>query len=152
MKICNEQDLTCYSHAVDKFRQFTVINGTQLHRMFHGCDCLPTCSHVNYVANLLNFNYASEKSQHVTSLKITYKTAEFLALQRIEKRTLMDMLVSFGGVLGLYLGGSLLSVIDLVFYCTSRDIYTLVRQKRKALVMQRKQLAIKKHTAVVGHH
>lgn len=152
-KICNEQDLVCHSQAIDTFRQIYLINKTHVQKMFHGCNCLPTCSHVSYGATFLNFNYAFEKSHNLTSLKVSYKDAQFLALQRIEKYTMIDVLVWAGGILGLYLGGSLLSVIDLVFYCTAREIFTFIRHKKNknTLSMQRKQLAIKKHTAVICH-
>lgn len=69
---------------------------------------------------------------------ITYINIEFLTwpIIRYKREVLfgwVDLLVSFGGIAGLFLGFSLLSGVEIIYYFTMRAICMLFQNKVKLL-------------------
>ncbi|GBP43266.1 Pickpocket protein 28 [Eumeta japonica] len=106
-----------------------------------GCDCLPTCNSVKYEAELLKSPYSktivrqfnessSDFSEDVTQtqleyeiakLEVNFKDSQFSSLSRSELFGLTDFMANCGGLLGLFLGFSFLSIIEILYYFTLRD-------------------------------
>lgn len=55
---------------------------------------------------------------------------------RKEIFTWIDFLANFGGLLGLFLGVSTLSIVELVYYSTLRLFWTIIKSKRKIIVVK----------------
>lgn len=53
-------------------------------------------------------------------LVVAYKYKWFLPLKRQELFGVVDMLAKFGGLFGLVMGASLISLLELVYYCVIR--------------------------------
>lgn len=53
-------------------------------------------------------------------LKIFFKTGEFITLKRSELYGPTDFFASCGGLLGLFMGVSLLSIVEVIYYATLR--------------------------------
>lgn len=60
----------------------------------------------------------------VTSSKVSvfFKGAEFLSTRRNELFGLTDFVANCGGILGLCLGISFVSLVELLYYCTVRPV------------------------------
>ena len=55
--------------------------------------------------------------------------------ERVEKYTFFDFLAICGGLLGLFLGISLLSIIELIYYSTLRLFWTIRRWKSEVVTV-----------------
>ncbi|XP_055310958.1 pickpocket protein 28-like, partial [Sitodiplosis mosellana] len=98
-KICGTASIRCYRNAEDKLFGEDVIdefeNDTvKLYR--EHCNCLPACTSINV---------------QLTALSIYFADPQVTTLQRIETQTLTDFFANCGGLLGLFLGVSVLSII-----------------------------------------
>lgn len=69
-----------------------------------------------------------------------FKTANFLPIKRSELFSNTDLIASCGGLLGLFLGFSLLSVIEIIYYCTIRPL--LVWRHRSQRLARKQSLKI----------
>lgn len=58
--------------------------------------------------------------RHVSKLTVYFKSEYFISLQRSELYGPFDLLANFGGLLGLFNGFSLLSLVEIVYYLTLR--------------------------------
>lgn len=63
------------------------------------------------------------------TLRAFYKTAEFIPIRRSELFSKTDLIASCGGILGLFMGFSVLSFIEIIYFCTIRPI--LAWRKRR---------------------
>jgi hypothetical protein len=68
-------------------------------------------------------NYKSQYEIFGSSIDIIYKTAQFFPLILQQQLTTLDFVSYCGGSLGLFLGFSLISAIEIVYYCTLRILF-----------------------------
>jgi len=73
----------------------------------------------------------------MSRVSIFFKEAQFLTSRRSELYGTTDFLANCGGLLGLFMGVSTLSIVELVYFCTVRLISNL-RMRRKT----RKELSL----------
>lgn len=67
-------------------------------------------------------------------VNLFFKTAAFYPMQRSELFSKTDLIASCGGILGLFMGFSLLSVIEIIYFCTVRPLLlcrSRLRSRRK---------------------
>lgn len=64
-------------------------------------------------------------------LSIFFKENQFLSSKRSELYGTTDFLANVGGLLGLFMGVSTLSFVELVYFCTVRLITNLKMRKKK---------------------
>ncbi|XP_070528252.1 pickpocket protein 19-like [Cardiocondyla obscurior] len=91
------------------------------------CNCSPECDYNFYSAQfsnvpLHNTNDIMLDVHYLGQTSFRYKTDIVI--------TQMDLLVSFGGIIGLFLGGSLLSAVELVYYLAVAVLSSLRRRAR----------------------
>lgn len=100
------------------------------------CNCLPLCTSITYDAEISQANFNAEnlfiysrKEQEFlrenpdvqfARLLIFFKEAQFNTLKRSELYGPTDFLANCGGLLGLFMGVSLLSFVELVYFCSVR--------------------------------
>lgn len=98
------------------------------------CDCMPECNAIEYkyTTTLKTFNAAQFLKDQLIDIEVDanksrfamitiyFKNVEFVADKRMELYGVSDLISNFGGLLGLFLGGSVLSLIEIIYFCTIR--------------------------------
>lgn len=129
--------MTCAYKAIKKYRQRRQNNDTFASYFRDGCNCLSSCSYIRYLADVSTLKFVYEKgnqrSDALTSVSILFKSTQFMPLKRTEKYDLVYMYSTFGGLLSLFLGISLLSLLELVFHFTIPIFYKIFEPKKKKL-------------------
>lgn len=153
-QICAEGKLECMRAAHQRMA------GTELHleleKSPEGCRCLPACNTVEYDAEILKTNF------HMTTLvkkyfgdllsdtvsfskiEIYFKRPQFVAMRRSELFGLTDFLANIGGLLGVFLGFSFLSFVEIVYFITLRLGYTLRRDLKEEKKKRANSIKIQK--------
>ncbi|KAH8359816.1 hypothetical protein KR093_008906 [Drosophila rubida] len=87
------------------------------------CDCLPSCteSNIQTIYSQEEVEYPGAKDSNITVTMTMWPTSQF---HRIALRTKLDIVVTIGGILGLFVGASILSAIEFVYYFTVRAANT----------------------------
>ncbi|XP_069684681.1 sodium channel protein Nach-like [Periplaneta americana] len=105
------------------------------------CDCHPTCSDVTYSTEISESPFFKSeydvtnffKEVPITNHSIIHVYFKDLSVLRFRRDVIYswnDLLASFGGIVGLTLGSSLLSFVELFYYFTVRAACdTLLRRK-----------------------
>lgn len=65
----------------------------------------------------------------LTDVFIAFKESDFMALQRSEMYGVTDFLANCGGLLGLFMGFSFLSLVEIFYFMTLR-IWCKIRNKK----------------------
>jgi acid-sensing ion channel, other len=91
------------------------------------CDCLPECNSIEYEfevreAKLLQEN---ETDQLTASVSVYFGDDEYIAYRRYASYGTVTFLSNIGGLLGLFLGMSMLSIIETIYFFTLRFINDL---------------------------
>ncbi|XP_045451415.1 pickpocket protein 28-like [Melitaea cinxia] len=105
----------------------------EAYRVAINCKCLPACTSIEYEAETsqadfdvdaffkaMNINTINEADILYTQIKIFFKEAQFIKVRRSELYGHTDFLANCGGLLGLFLGFSLLSVVEFIYFFTLR--------------------------------
>ncbi|XP_055294959.1 pickpocket protein 28-like [Sitodiplosis mosellana] len=130
-RICGRDKLDCYRKNTLQFRLDRVVYSNST------CDCLPACISIEYNVEIdrVKFNTTAankvsglESGIHQTRLSISFND-RVETVKRVELYTFSDFLAICGGLLGLFLGISALSIIELVYYFTLRWFW-IVRRSR----------------------
>lgn len=96
------------------------------------CNCLPGCTSINYDAEISqggydfhnyiisrNDNYSKTISKYQFAvLRIFFKETQFITSKRSELYGLTDFIANCGGLLGLFIGVSTLSIVEIFYYLT----------------------------------
>ncbi|XP_022825599.1 pickpocket protein 28 [Spodoptera litura] len=129
------------------------------------CHCLPSCNSVDYDAEILKTDYNLQKligtydaiyklpdketlnSYNYSKLEIYFKKPRFLSMRRSELFGIIDFLSNCGGLLGLCLGFSFLSLMEIVYFLTLRLCCTLKKdlEEEKNERMQGKEIHVEKY-------
>ncbi|XP_063915462.1 pickpocket protein 28-like [Zophobas morio] len=101
------------------------------------CDCLPICADLSYDVETSQTDWEWEKQKkadrrkhrncsvaesHLSSLTIFFKFNAFIRSQRHELYGPTDFLANFGGLLGLFTGFSVLSLMEILYFLSVRMI------------------------------
>ncbi|XP_062715918.1 pickpocket protein 28-like [Aedes albopictus] len=97
------------------------------------CNCLPACTSVQYDteitqanfdwvrwARTMNVSSMAVNGMQISRLGIYYKESQFMTSKRSELYGLTDFLANCGGLLGLCMGMSMLSVVELFYFSLIR--------------------------------
>lgn len=151
-KICGTGSSKCYRNAEKKLFGEDIIDDFQDDsvKLFRSqCNCLPACTSIKYdaVIDRTKFDY-SQTSNDLTSFDIYVKrynksTMDYFrrhqmsrisvffmepqvtTFRRNESQTYTDFLAICGGLLGLFLGVSALSIIEFIYYSTLRLFWNI---------------------------
>ncbi|PZC74771.1 hypothetical protein B5X24_HaOG207277 [Helicoverpa armigera] len=121
------------------------------------CHCLPSCNSVDYNAEILKTdfklkkfinivkklrNYSDDSFNNINLSKIEmyFMKPRFLSMRRSELFGVTDFLANCGGLLGLFLGFSFLSLVEIIYFLSLRLCCTLKKdleeEKAKANLEQ----------------
>ncbi|XP_056634912.1 pickpocket protein 28-like [Diorhabda sublineata] len=91
------------------------------------CDCMPICTSMYYRLETSQSPWdwkaqleMNDKKKHLSSFQIYFKGNQFVTMERNELFGITDFLANFGGLLGLFVGFSLLSLIEIIYFLTLR--------------------------------
>ncbi|XP_061382293.1 pickpocket protein 28-like isoform X1 [Danaus plexippus] len=138
-RVCGTEDAKCYSDM----RKY-VLNGRT-----HNCDeCLPACTEISYterpssaplnkelIKNYINsLNLATNRSPEyfISNMLIVhfyFENNSFMRFTKEEVFGLTEFLSNTGGLLGLCLGFSMMSLVELLYYLTLRALCVARKNK-----------------------
>lgn len=113
-----------------------------------GCNCMAACKTIMYeadvraiklvenhshtlMANKEDRNESDTNEAEFSKLIVQFKEAEFLAMKRSELYGLTDFIANCGGILGLFMGVSILSFVELIYFFCIRCLATTKCCKRR---------------------
>lgn len=113
-------------------------------------DCLPACRSISYdaelsIAALDHTNYRrayytpepnTELKHKYTRIFISFKDEQFFASRRAEMYGKTDFIANCGGILGLFMGVSILSIVEIIYFSTLRigcSLFKKRKQKKRRL-------------------
>lgn len=147
VSICrSSKELGCAKYVETALVQ-QILNHTAL-----DFNCLPACRSISYDAEMsmsrfdrYNYEKAMNKSNRQTKRRysrvlITFKDEQFFSSRRAEVYTLIDFIANCGGILGLFMGISILSIVEMVYFSTLRLGCSL---RKRRLAKKRRQQQIK---------
>ncbi|XP_072748576.1 pickpocket protein 19-like [Anoplolepis gracilipes] len=144
---CTIEDFICLLDYNDLFNDYIVYFGDEIPRSISSmiCKCSPECDY--YVCNA-QFSNVPQHNMNDISLDVHYKGQTSFRYKTDIVFTQMDLLVSFGGIIGLFLGGSLLSAVELVYYLIVAVLLFLC-SRRKAKGRKMRQGSTRSRTTIV---
>lgn len=93
--------------------------------LFKSCDCLPSCNSIDYDTNINFERFIPEET--MIGVNITRGTSmfyfadeDFVAFKRSATFGTVTLLSNIGGMLGLFLGISVLSVVEIFYFFVIR--------------------------------
>uniref|UniRef100_A0AAG5DUL5 Uncharacterized protein n=1 Tax=Anopheles atroparvus TaxID=41427 RepID=A0AAG5DUL5_ANOAO len=138
-RVCTLPEAYCPSEARGLLFIRKQTRNTTEHDYLQQCDCLPSCSSVRYELQITQNSHDEEKDFRSTLmteeelhanlqlpvyslLQVYFQETHFIPAQRSELHGLVDFLANCGGLLGLFIGVSLLSFVEAVYYIAVRPI------------------------------
>ncbi|XP_056638213.1 pickpocket protein 11-like [Diorhabda sublineata] len=112
---CDVEGLKCLTDHFDTVNRL-LAKESNLHKPGLICDCLPSCTEPEYKIVSITKGFKSIKSEILINI-ISLPSTRF---KRIAVRTTLDLIVSVGGAAGLFIGASLLSIIELLYLLVLR--------------------------------
>ncbi|KXJ80275.1 hypothetical protein RP20_CCG025753 [Aedes albopictus] len=137
MKVCDTRDLVCLHQAISEFikigspssekyaKAVPKLNALSFRAK---CNCMPSCTSYQYDFEMLKQSFTSGgkidgvRADYLGTLSIFFKEPKFIAMVRSELYGLTDFIANCGGLLGLFTGTSLLSLIEIAYFCFVRPL------------------------------
>lgn len=145
-KICGSSKIQCY-HNVTRLMLQNFKSAD--------CACLPLCNSINYDAEMHEFVYDIENYLHIydsllanisdeifddplpetrgmqyNRISIYFKDAKFVPMKRTVLYGWSDFIANVGGLLGLFMGISILSLVEIFYFCCSGMMATIWKPKK----------------------
>ncbi|CAG9767075.1 unnamed protein product [Ceutorhynchus assimilis] len=96
------------------------------------CDCMPICSDLSYAVETSQVKWdwkekfsvlhprTNTEKMHMSKLVLYFRQSQFVTSKRHELYGPTDFLANFGGLLGLFTGFSVLSIMEIIYFLTIR--------------------------------
>ncbi|XP_075168272.1 pickpocket protein 28-like [Haematobia irritans] len=136
MPVCGADKLDCYKNAYSKLLLKEFNDGLNQQEASDDCNCLPGCTsleydieisegHLDLINTIKAIDYLDEfksfrPDQKWSQLLIYFKENQFITSKRSELYGITELLANFGGVFGLFMGFSILSIVELIYHFTLR--------------------------------
>lgn len=148
--ICrNLRQLQCVKTVENSLMQ-QILNKTAI-----SYNCLPACRSISYDAEISmarldrnnhqramgQGNAKSQRKRRYTRVFISFKDEQFFSSRRAEVYTTIDFIANCGGILGLFMGISILSIVEVVYFSTLR-LGCSLRKRRQIKKRRLQQLKI----------
>ncbi|XP_047533408.1 pickpocket protein 19-like [Vanessa atalanta] len=127
---CNISGMWClHTHS----SHLTTLKPDWAKRPGLSCDCMPSCdeTEITIIKDVITSLRPKKKKTYVEMILAYLPTERF---KRSVVRSQLDLVVSVGGTAGLFVGASLLSFVELIFFFTIRFISDLCMKKRKQII------------------
>ncbi|KAM8707132.1 hypothetical protein ACLKA7_011262 [Drosophila subpalustris] len=120
IRACSVQDLSCFGkHKVSLFSMSNVIEESSDY-VFNttDCKCYPNCNHIEYHASAYTDNFDGMQDVEVD---VYFEEETLFSYRSTLYITLLDLMVSYGGIAGLILGtsviGGITAILDRISCC-----------------------------------
>uniref|UniRef100_A0A1I8Q523 Pickpocket protein 28-like n=1 Tax=Stomoxys calcitrans TaxID=35570 RepID=A0A1I8Q523_STOCA len=141
MPVCGEDKILCYSSAYNKllvkqFKDGLASEDGLAHLPLDDCNCMPACTSLEYeteiseghfdlVNTLKAFNNFDDYFRiypggKMSLMSIYFKENQFITSRRSELYGVTELLANFGGVFGLFMGISILSIVEMIYHFSLR--------------------------------
>jgi acid-sensing ion channel, other len=131
MNLCNIQEMECFypflRTSLDEFEHFFETDGV--------CKCLPSCNSIEYKFQIIsndNDDYKHNEGDVEASFEFRYKDGDYFPMIRYQEFKTKDFLSYVGGLLGLFAGISVLSIIEFIYFFTLRVFSDLLRFRKSS--------------------
>jgi acid-sensing ion channel, other len=140
--ICPYSKIKCCENAEDELYEDQNLFSDDAQSTSEICNCLPSCTSINYNAEVsqipLNpeeFGFEIEDSS-LLAVEFYFTGTSFVHMKRIEMYGWQDFIANCGGLLGLFLGISLVSIIEIFYYLSLRILVNsnLITLKRSDII------------------
>ncbi|XP_058456439.1 pickpocket protein 28-like [Malaya genurostris] len=143
VSICGIGQQECYNRATSELLEMEVklLEKSQSKQMDE-CNCLPSCRVVQYNTEISQASFEWQKllsvfdltegmltGFQVSHLQVFLKEGQFIPIQRNELFGLTDFLANCGGLLGLFMGVSILSLVEIFYYCAIKPLVMWMKSK-----------------------
>ncbi len=95
------------------------------------CSCLPECSRIQYSITMGPIYDEPAIGDYDVKIDIHYKSKSMLKYRTDVTFGWIDLVVGFGGILGLFFGFSLLSGAEIIYFCTIRLYYQYKKARKE---------------------
>lgn len=119
--ICTNADRQCYEDIDSTVND----EGSEEYK---SCNCLSSCNSVEYKTTIIQTRLTTLNDSHglrYASTSILFEDEEFFAYKRYASFGTVAFLSNIGGLLGLFLGISVLSIVEFFYFFTIRLIHNL---------------------------
>lgn len=114
--VCGLSKKTCYKQIMDRFFN----NGNSIIQR-DDCNCLPNCRIIDYdVDYQMVYESGLNTTFSLSQMMMSFKDTEFDSQKRLSRSGTLDFLSYSAGLLGLYMGMSLLSIVEFCYFFTVR--------------------------------
>lgn len=114
--VCGLSKNTCYKQTKERFFD----NGVPIIQRDQ-CNCLPNCRTVDYdVDYQMVYESGMNISFSLSQMLLSFKDTEFDSQKRQSRTGTLDFLSYSAGLLGLYMGMSILSIVEFFYFFTVR--------------------------------
>ncbi|XP_044260982.1 pickpocket protein 28-like isoform X2 [Tribolium madens] len=135
-KICGFDSLDC-AKQVDRELSIQELQN-EMSGITTKCECKPSCTSLSYNVETSNSRFYMKEyldlrntsnifeephKHHFSMLVVYFKVDQFLAIQRNELYGVSDFIANVGGLFGLFIGFSLISTIEIIYFLTLRIYY-----------------------------
>nr|XP_026492257.1 sodium channel protein Nach [Vanessa tameamea] len=127
---CNISGMWClHTHS----SHLTTLKPDWAKRPGLSCDCMPSCdeTEITIIKDVITSLRPKKRKTYVEMILAYLPTERF---KRSVVRSQLDLVVSVGGTASLFVGASLLSFVELIFFFTIRFISDLCMKKRKQII------------------
>ncbi|KAL4713277.1 hypothetical protein ACJJTC_018625, partial [Scirpophaga incertulas] len=143
-EICSANKMECVTDAQ------ATLAGLQFKEKEQECLCLPACNYIDYDADIHKTSFDSFVYDHIiyhytpfngsyynlpkltyTQIDLFFRESMYMAVHRSELFGVADFLADCGGLLGLFYGFSILSLVEIIYYSTFRTFCTIKMESKK---------------------
>uniref|UniRef100_A0A182WEP0 Pickpocket n=1 Tax=Anopheles minimus TaxID=112268 RepID=A0A182WEP0_9DIPT len=143
--ICGIEKLQCceQAEAILQEQGLGLIDNSS-RTLLRSCNCLPACIFLEYkteisqahfdwrrLTNTIHIFERELNHSHLSSMSIYYKEAQFISIKRNQLFGLNDFIANCGGILGLFMGVSLLSIVEILYYFTIKPLINRCLQRSR---------------------
>uniref|UniRef100_A0AAG5DG39 Pickpocket n=1 Tax=Anopheles atroparvus TaxID=41427 RepID=A0AAG5DG39_ANOAO len=135
VRICGLGMASCCDQALSVLEEMDLLQALNNTIKFaNRCNCLPACNAIFYNTEISQalFDWRKLLQTEHSYLSIHYKVSRFIRIKRSELFGISDFLANCGGVLGLFMGVSILSIVEILYYCTLKPIMARSAASRAA--------------------
>ncbi|XP_049305090.1 uncharacterized protein LOC105227561 [Bactrocera dorsalis] len=113
-QFCNLANVGCLNNLDDFIEYYSSRNHYEeaLYKSGLNCSCYHNCDYIKYNAALYLDPWGDELNANLSEFQIFYQQATFFSYRSVLVATWVDLLVSYGGIAGLFLGISAMSLIE----------------------------------------
>lgn len=147
-RVCGLKDRNCVEKAADEL--FEDLNENLMPEEGHTenhvkCHCLPACTSIDYYTEMSQVEFdikkvlksygeeddLSERDLVLSYVAIYFRESQFINSKREELYGWRDFIANIGGLMGLFMGVSVISLAEIIYHLTLRFIINLRQEKRQ---------------------